>query len=219
MNERENNKMNFSGEIISEPILTHTLYDEGFYESYVRIPRLSGVGDILPMTISERLLCGQIIGKGTKINAVGQLRSYNKIEDGHSRLVLTVFVQELLTEDKIEGINSIVLNGYVCKPPVYRTTPANREITDLLLAVNRGYNKSDYIPCVIWGRNARFASMLSVGERIVVSGRVQSRQYEKKYSETNICKKIAYEVSVNKIAVHSTDESFDINDDFKQYVG
>lgn len=219
MNEQENNKMYFSGEIVSEPTLTHTVYDEGFYEFDVRIPRLSGAEDILPVTISERLLCGQEIGKGTKINAVGQFRSYNKIEDERSRLVLTAFVQELLTGETEENPNSIMLNGYVCKPPIYRTTPFNREIADLLIAVNRAYNKSDYIPCVAWGRNARFASMLSVGDRIAVSGRVQSRQYEKKYSETDIRKKIAYEVSISKLATHDTDDVLDLNNEFKRYVG
>ena len=219
MNEQENNKMYFSGEIISEPTLTHTVCDEGFYEFNVRIPRLSGTEDIIPVTISERLLCGQAIGKGVKISAVGQFRSYNKIEEERSRLVLTAFVQELLTEENEENPNSIMLNGYVCKPPIYRTTPLNREIADLLIAVNRAHNKSDYIPCVAWGKNARFASMLSVGDRIAVSGRVQSRQYEKKYSETDIRKKTAYEVSISKLATHDTDGVLDLNQEFKRYVG
>lgn len=217
MNEQENNKMYFSGEIVSEPTLTHARYGEGFYEFDVRVPRLSGTDDILPVTISEKLLYGKEIGKGTKINAVGQFRSYNKIEDERSRLVLTAFVQELLEET--DNPNTITLNGYVCKPPIYRMTPLNREIADILIAVNRAHNKSDYIPCVAWGRNARFASMLSVGDRVAVSGRVQSRQYEKKVSETNIQKRTAYEVSISKLATHDTDGFLDINKDYKKYVG
>ena len=219
MKEQENNKMYFCGEIVSEPMLTHEVYGEGFYSFAVRIPRLSGTADILPVTISERLLCGRTISKGEKINAAGQLRSYNKIEDERSRLVLTVFVQEILTGKNEETSNSIMLNGYVCKPPIYRTTPLNREIADLLIAVNRANNKSDYIPCVAWGINARFASMLAVGERIAISGRVQSRQYEKKYSETDIRRKTAYEVSISKMETHDTDCAFDINRDFKKCEG
>ncbi len=219
MNEQENNKMYFSGEIVSEPIFTHVAYGEGFYEFDVRIPRLSGAYDVIPVTISEKLLYGEEIGKGTKISAVGQFRSYNKLEGDHSRLLLTVFVQELLTGENERTPNSITLNGYVCKPPIYRTTPFNREIADILVAVNRAYNKSDYIPCIAWGRNARFASKLSVGDRIALSGRVQSREYEKKLSEMETCKKIAYEVSISKLATHDNDEIFDINGDFKRYVG
>lgn len=218
MKGQENNKMYFSGEIVSDPTITHTVCDEGFYEFDVRIPRLSGANDIIPVTISERLLCGQEIGKGTKISIVGQLRSRNTMEGEHSRLVLRAFAQELLTGETEEAQNSIVLNGYVCKPPIYRATPFNREITDLLIAVNRSHNKSDYIPCIAWGRNARFASTLSVGDRIALSGRLQSRQYEKKYSETDIRRMTAYEVSINKLATHNTDDVLDINKDFKKYV-
>lgn len=219
MNEQKNNKMYFSGEIVSEPTLTHSVCDEGFYQFDVSIPRLSGTEDILPVTISERLLRGREIGKGKRINAVGQFRSYNKVEDERSRLMLTAFVQELLTEDSEDNPNSITLNGYICKPPIYRTTPFNREVADLLIAVNRSHNKSDYIPCIAWGRNARFVSMLSVGDRIAVAGRVQSRQYEKKYSETDIRKKTAYEVSISKLATHDMDDVPELDKEFTRYIG
>jgi single-stranded DNA-binding protein len=148
---------------------------------------------------------------------LGQFRSYNKIEGGKSRLMLTVFVRELLDDVPNKNPNSILLSGYICKPPVYRTTPFNREIADVLIAVNRAYNKSDYIPCIAWGRNARFVKNLGVGDRIAVSGRIQSREYQKKLSETEIKTMTAYEVSVSKLAAFDAGEEFDIDNEFDLY--
>ena len=173
LNEK-NNKVFISGEILTEAEFSHEVYGEGFYEMTVKVSRLSGQGDILPLTVSERLIEDRNLKPGVFINALGQFRSYNKLVDGKSKLMLTVFVRELLDAPR-KNPNNIVLSGYICKPPVYRTTPFNREIADLLIAVNRSYNKSDYIPCIAWGRNARFAKSLSVGEKIAVAGRIQSR--------------------------------------------
>lgn len=139
------------GEVEEEPVYSHELYGEGFYEFYIAVPRLSGQTDVLPVTVSERLMPGVTLAKGSKIALSGQFRSYNKLENEHSKLMLTVFVRDFLNYDEQEqNPNVAELNGYICKPPVYRTTPFNREICDLLLAVNRGYNKSDYIPCIAW---------------------------------------------------------------------
>ena len=171
----KNNKVYVMGEIVSDATFSHEVYGEGFYEFYVRVMRLSGQADILPVTLSERLIQGAMLGKGKSICALGQFRSYNKIEGGKSRLMLTVFVRELLEDLPDKNPNSILLSGYICKPPIYRTTPFNREIADVLVAVNRAYNKSDYIPCIAWGRNARFVRNLNVGDRIAISGRIQSR--------------------------------------------
>ena len=179
--------------------------------------RLSGQADILPVTISERLIEGAELEIGKTICAVGQFRSYNKIDGGKSRLMLTVFVRELLEVFDEKNPNSIVLSGYICKPPVYRTTPFNREIADVLIAVNRAYNKSDYIPCIAWGRNARFVEGLTVGDRVAVSGRIQSREYQKKLSETEVKTMTAYEVSVSKLAVFEAGAEFDIDDEFELY--
>ena len=179
--------------------------------------RLSGQADILPVTLSERLIQGGALCKGKTICAVGQFRSYNKIEGGKSRLMLTVFVRELLDDEQGKNPNSVLLSGYICKPPVYRTTPFNREIADVLLAVNRAYNKSDYIPCIAWGRNARFVKNLSVGDKIAVSGRIQSREYQKKLSETELKTMTAYEVSVSKLAAFDAGEEFDIESEFDLY--
>ena len=210
----KNNKVFISGEIVTEAEFSHEVYGEGFYEMNVLVKRLSGQGDILPVTISERLISDKDLKVGVTINAIGQFRSYNKLVDGKSKLMLTVFVRELLDETPIKNPNSIVLSGYICKPPIYRTTPFNREIADILIAVNRSYNKSDYIPCIAWGRNARFAKNLAVGERIAISGRIQSREYQKKVTDDDIKIMTAYEVSISKLAAYENAENFDLDEEF-----
>lgn len=210
----KNNKVFVSGEIVTNAEFSHEVYGEGFYEMNVLVKRLSGQGDILPITISERLISDKDLKVGVKINALGQFRSYNKLVDGKSKLMLTVFVRELLDESPMRNPNSIVLTGYICKPPIYRTTPFNREIADVLIAVNRSYNKSDYIPCIAWGRNARFAKNLAVGEKIAISGRIQSREYQKKITDDDIRTLTAYEVSISKLAAYENAESFDVDEEF-----
>ena len=210
----KNNKVFISGEILTEAVFSHEVYGEGFYEMNVLVKRLSGQGDVLPVTISERLISDKDLKVGVTINALGQFRSYNKLVGGKSKLMLTVFVRELLDEIPSRNPNSIVLTGYICKQPIYRTTPFNREIADLLIAVNRSYNKSDYIPCIAWGRNARFVKNLEVGEKIAVSGRIQSREYQKKLSETETVTMTAYEVSISKLSALDMAEPFDIDGEF-----
>ena len=210
----KNNRVFLMGEIVSEATFSHEVYGEGFYELYVRVMRLSGQADVLPVTISERLIEGNDLKPGSAICALGQFRSYNKLEGGRSRLMLTVFVRELVDGAASRNPNSIVLSGYICKPPVYRTTPFNREIADLLVAVNRAYNKSDYIPCIAWGRNARFVQNLKVGDRVALSGRIQSREYVKRLSETESVTMTAYEVSVSKLAAFDENENFDLDGEF-----
>lgn len=213
----KNNRVYVMGEIVSDATFSHEIYGEGFYEFFVQIKRLSGQADILPVTISERLIQDGMLGKGKQLCALGQFRSYNKLENGKSRLMLTVFVRELLAEIPDKNPNNILLSGYICKPPVYRTTPFNREIADVLVAVNRAYNKSDYIPCIAWGRNARFVKNLGVGDRVAISGRIQSREYQKRYSETDVKTMTAYEVSVSKLATFDSGEDFDIETEFDLY--
>ncbi|MBE7093307.1 MAG: single-stranded DNA-binding protein [Clostridiales bacterium] len=216
-NSEKNNKVYVSGEIVSDASFSHEVFGEGFYEFFVKVMRLSGQADILPVTVSERLITGGELEKGKRLSAVGQFRSYNKIENGKSRLMLTVFIRELIEDDPERNPNSILLSGYICKPPVYRTTPFNREIADVLVAVNRAYNKSDYIPCIAWGRNARFVKTLSVGDKIAVSGRIQSREYQKKLSDTEFKTMTAYEVSVSKLAAFDDREDFDLDTEFELY--
>ncbi|MBR7186566.1 MAG: single-stranded DNA-binding protein [Clostridia bacterium] len=216
-NTEKNNKVYIMGEIVSEAVFSHEVYGEGFYEFYVKVMRLSGQADILPVTISERLIQSSDLQVGSVISAVGQFRSYNKLEGGKSRLMLTVFVRELVEPSAEKNPNGIVLSGYICKPPVYRTTPFNREIADILLAVNRAYNKSDYIPCIAWGRNARFVQNLKVGDRVALSGRIQSREYQKRFSETDVVTMTAYEVSISKLAAFDEGENFDVDDAFDIY--
>lgn len=210
----KNNKVFISGEIVSEAEFSHEVYGEGFYEMNVLVKRLSGQGDVLPVTVSERLIQDKNLKVGVNINAIGQFRSYNKLVDGKSKLMLTVFVRELPQMITVKNPNNIVLTGYICKPPVYRTTPFNREIADILIAVNRSYNKSDYIPCIAWGRNARFAQNLAVGDKIAIAGRIQSREYQKRISENDVKIMTAYEVSISKLAARENADCFDIDEEF-----
>lgn len=216
-NSEKNNKVYFMGEIVSDAKFSHEVYGEGFYEFFVKVMRLSGQADVLPVTISERLIQGNNFKIGSMISALGQFCSYNKLEGGKSRLMLTVFVREIVEPSPSNNPNSIVLSGYICKPPIYRTTPFNREIADLLIAVNRAYNKSDYIPCIAWGRNARFVQNLKVGDRVALSGRIQSREYQKRLSETEAVTMTAYEVSVSKLAAFDDSETFDLEGEFDLY--
>ncbi len=215
-NTEKNNKVYIYGEIISEAVFSHEVYGEGFYEFFVKVMRLSGQADILPVTVSERIMTEEM-KVGGMICALGQFRSYNKLDGGKSRLMLTVFIRELLEVQPAKNPNSVVLSGYICKPPVYRTTPFNREIADLLIAVNRSYNKSDYIPAIAWGRNARFVRNLSVGDRVALSGRIQSREYQKKQPDESFVSMTAYEVSISKLAAFDDDSEFDIDSEFDLY--
>ena len=209
----QSNKLYLSGSIVSEPVFSHEVYGEGFYEMFLSVPRLSSQRDVLPITISERLIENHKLKVGSEISVFGQFRSYNKLEDGKSRLMLTVFVRDILSNDNCKNPNVIYLSGYICKPPIYRTTPFAREIADVLIAVNRAYNKSDYIPCIAWGRNARFLKTLNVGEKIFVSGRIQSREYQKKLSEDVSVPKVAYEISLCKISISESVEEPIFEDD------
>ena len=197
---QENNTVLIAGTITEGCVFSHEVYGEGFYTFRISSERLSDKADILPVTISERLIDKELLQVGVKVDIVGQLRSYNNYGSKKNRLVLTIFAREVRlmedTEDKNE--NQIFLNGFICKAPVYRKTPFGREISDILVAVNRAYNKSDYIPCIAWGRNARFISNLEVGANIKVWGRVQSRVYQKRMGE-EVEERVAYEVSVSKI--------------------
>lgn len=196
----ENNKVFLIGTVQSEPQFSHEVFGEGFYELYLSVKRLSEHNDIIPITISERLLNDRDFKIGNTIAIKGQFRSYNKLVDNKSKLMLTVFVRELTEVDESMNPNIIELSGYVCKPPIYRTTPFKREISDLLLAVNRAYNKSDYLPCIAWGRNARFIKNATVGQKVFLSGRIQSREYQKKISDQENLTKTAYEISISKIS-------------------
>ncbi len=195
-----NNWVYVAGKVDSEVEFNHEMYGEGFYNFYLAVPRLSNYVDRLPITVSERLIGGIDLSLGTAVVITGQFRSYNKLIDGYNRLVLTVFVREIGSiDEEIKNPNQIYLNGYLCKTPIYRMTPFKREIADLLIAVNRSYNKSDYIPTIAWGRNARFCQNLEVGNNLKIWGRIQSRQYQKRYPNGEIEEKTAYEVSVSKM--------------------
>ena len=198
----DNNQVSVAGEIVSEFKFSHEVFGEGFYSLEIRVGRLSDSYDLIPLMISERLMDVKADYRGQYIEVLGQFRSYNRHEASRNRLVLSVFAREVSIcqeEDSTVKPNHIYMDGYICKPPVYRKTPLGREIADLLVAVNRPYGKSDYIPCICWGRNARFASGFEVGEHVQILGRIQSREYVKKLSETETQRRVAYEVSVSKL--------------------
>ena len=203
-NYTENNYLVLIGKIISDKTFSHEIYGESFYVFNLEVPCLSGNEDIIPITISERLIANFDLTIGRKVVIEGQFRSYNSYENEKNRLVLTVFAKDIIDykEEQEENVsNEVVLNGYVCKKPIYRKTPFGREISDILLAVNRAYNKSDYIPCIAWGRNARFCQDIEVGAQVKIVGRVQSRQYEKKHEDGTVETRVAYEVSVGSLEV------------------
>lgn len=198
----KNNKVTIMGEIVSGFIFSHEIFGESFYTMDVRCKRLSENYDTIPVMVSERLMDVKEDFTGQLVSINGQFRSYNRHEGEKTRLILSVFAREVEVLDEIEGLtrtNQIFLDGYICKHPVYRKTYLGREIADALLAANRPYGKSDYIPVIFWGRSARFVSSLSVGERLKINGRIQSREYMKKLDEENVERRIAYEVSASRI--------------------
>ena len=200
----KNNQVTIMGQVVTGFEFSHEVFGEGFYIMKVMVKRLSNTFDRIPLMISERLIDVTQDYVGEYIMATGQFRSYNRNEEQKKRLVLSVFVREIsFMEEKPDDskANNILLDGYVCKEPIYRKTPMGREIADLLLAVNRPYGKSDYIPCICWGRNARYISNFGIGEHVQISGRIQSREYKKKISDTEIELRTAYEVSVSKLEV------------------
>ena len=198
--EFNNNRVYLYGKVVSEPVFSHEVYGEGFYDINLEVNRLSEQYDIIPITISERLFKDNELKAETYLAVNGQFRSYNKFVDGKSKLMLTVFVREIIEPVPNQNTNIIELEGYICKEPIYRTTPFKREICDILLAVNRAYNKSDYLPCIAWGRNARFVSNLAVGEKLYLTGRIQSREYQKRIDENHTETRVAYEVSISKLS-------------------
>ena len=202
----ENNHVIISGELVSELFFSHKVFGEGFYTAKLSVKRKSGNIDVLSILISERIIDIKREWKGEMVKVYGQVRSYNKHEGDRSRLILSVFIKqfETLTDDEItqsDDKNSMFLDGFICKEPIYRETPSGREISDVFIAVNRPYRKTDYIPCIVWGRNARFASNLEVGTHIQIWGRLQSREYQKKIGENEFETRIVYEVSASRIEV------------------
>lgn len=211
-----NNRINVLGEIVTSTTFSHDVYGESFYNFNLLVPRLSSTHDLLPITISERIMDKEKFVQNAQISITGQIRSYNNFieEERRNRLVLMVFAKdyEFREAEYKENPNDVYLDGYICKPPIYRMTPFGREICDLLLAVNRSYNKSDYIPCITWGRNARFGEKLNVGDNVKLWGRMQSRIYQKKLEDGDIMEKTAFEVSVSKLEHAGANTSIDIAD-------
>lgn len=210
-----NNQVTIAGKVVGEFVYSHTVYGEDFYTVDIEVCRLSNSCDRIPVMVSERILDVRMDYRGCILKANGQFRSYNRHEENRNRLVLSVFAREveiIEMEDEEQDPNHIFLDGYVCKKPVYRKTPLGREIADVLLAVNRPYGKSDYIPCICWGRNARYADQFQVGAHVQIWGRIQSREYQKKIGEDEYEKRTAYEVSVSKLEYEPSEELADMEE-------
>lgn len=223
----ENNYLTLVGKVTGEKKFSHEIYGERFYVFNLEIARLSGNADIIPITVSERLATDEMLAQGKNLLVKGQFRSYNSYDNEKNRLILTVFAKDVveLEENNEEEnemtkkdmiTNEVVLLGYICKKPIYRQTPFGREIADILLAVNRAYNKSDYIPTIAWGRNARFCQNLEVGTKVKVVGRVQSRMYEKKYEDGTVENRVAYEVSIGSLEIVEENDTVDNKEDENQ---
>ena len=203
--EETGNSIHLRGHVCQPLQFGHELFGEQFFVTTLRVPRLSGAEDFLPVTLSERLLIDEPIAAGSVLCLDGQLRSYNKVVEGSGRLLITAFAQRLLPEEDDENPNRVQLTGALCKAPSYRTTPFGREIADLMLAVNRSYGKSDYIPCITWGRTARYAANLKIGDKVLLVGRFQSRNYQKQLPDGTVLNKVAYEVSVSRLSAMKED--------------
>lgn len=202
------NVVKIGGIVVKDVEFSHEIYDEKFYKFYVEVERLSQLKDILPIIVSERVTEIDNIKVGDAVMIDGQIRSYNEMNEVRSKLILSIFAKELqiLTKEEVSKINDITLEGFICKKPIYRKTPLGREISDMLIAVNRSYKKSDYIPCILWGRNAKYSETLEVGTKVRLSGRVQAREYEKKQEDGTVKKQVAYEISVSKFGITEEDE-------------
>ncbi len=207
-NYSDNNSILIGGVVVSEPEFSHEVFEEKFYSFNLETKRLSDYNDVLPVIISERLIDIKSIKNGLLVKIKGQFRSYNKLVDNKSKLVLSIFSKEIevVEDESVITLNEANFIGYICKNPIYRKTPLGREIADVLVAVNRSYKKSDYIPCILWGRNAKFCETLSVGSRVKLTGRIQSRKYEKKLEDGTVLSKVAYEVSISKFAIDKDEE-------------
>lgn len=207
-NYSDNNSILIGGVVVSEPEFSHEVFEEKFYSFNLETKRLSDYNDVLPVIISERLIDIKSIKNGLLVKIKGQFRSYNKLVDNKSKLVLSIFAKEIevIEDESVITLNEANFIGYICKNPIYRKTPLGREIADVLVAVNRSYKKSDYIPCILWGRNAKFCETLSVGSRVKLTGKIQSRKYEKKLEDGTVLSKVAYEVSISKFAIDKDEE-------------
>jgi single-stranded DNA-binding protein len=223
-NYSENNHLVLIGKVTSDKKYSHEIYGEKFYVFNLEVVRLSATTDTIPITVSERLLTDVDLSIGKKVKVEGQFRSYNNYENERNRLILTVFAKEIVeaTEEESEEndklSNEVILIGYVCKKPIYRQTPFGREIADILLAVNRAYNKSDYIPSIAWGRNARFCQNIEVGTEVKIIGRVQSRTYEKKFEDGSVETRIAYEVSIASMEIVNKEDGEDSSEENQEEV-
>ena len=197
MDESSNNSVFLRGAPTAAPVFSHESRSERFFLFPIETVRLSGAADRLNVVLRESMLEEFRPSRAGLLEVRGELRSFNNRNGSGSRLVITVFARALDTPSAAQWENRTELCGTLCRTPNYRSTPMGREITDLMLAVNRRYGRSDYIPCIVWGRNARRAARWEVGTRLRLIGRIQSREYIKMLDGQQ-CRRTAYEVSVSE---------------------
>ena len=195
MTMRTHNEVILEGTPVGAPERSHENHGLVFYRQLLEVPRLSGTPDVLPLLLRQEHL--PLLEAGGPLRAEGPLRSFNNRGGAGRRLVLTVYVQSLRPEEG-ETVNRIILDGTLCKPPIYRRTPLGRSICDLILAVPRSYGRADYLPVIAWGQVASQVSGLSVGDALSLEGRVQSRVY-RKVTDSGVEERVAYEVSVMQL--------------------
>ncbi len=220
-NETQNNIAKITGRVFEDLTFSHEIEGEKFFETVLEVKRLSDTFDYIPITISERTVNGEKIEKNQIVSISGEYRSYNKMQDEKSKLILHVFAKDVKIDPNMiedESENSVHLTGFICKPPIFRVTPFKREICDALIAVNRKNIKSDYIPCIFWGRNARFLQDKPVGTKIEIEGRIQSRSYTKTLSNGEQIEKVAYEISVGKLCECELENLTDKTSTLKTYL-
>ena len=191
--EQITNQITLRGTLTCTPAFSHENHGRHFFRFFMKIPRLSSNSDILPVIIPGYLLEGKLLEEGMSLCVSGQIRSHNLRADGKRHLSIFVFAS-CLEPDEEEPLNHVTLEGIVCREPSYRRTPLGREICDLMLAVPRGFQRTDYLPCILWGTTAREAASCRTGDMITICGRFQSRPYTK-LTEEGPVHKTAYEIS------------------------
>ena len=187
------NQAAIRGSLLELPQFSHENHGNRFYRFVLEVPRLSGAVDHLPVIAREEVLNQMDLSGGERIEVRGQVRSFNNHSPTGQRLLIFVFASSVQTSRE-EPCNEILLTGAICKAPVYRWTPLGREICDVMLAVPRSYRRSDYLPCILWGRTAQALSQCATGDTIRLTGRLQSRLY-RKATEEGVELRTAYEIS------------------------
>ena len=187
------NQIIVRGSLTALPRFSHENHGKRFFRFSLEVPRLSGNVDILPVVAEEKILNQMDLSGGEMLTVIGQIRSHNTRQEGVRRLLVFIFAADMIAEDA-EPMNDVMIEGPLCREPVYRRTPLGREICDAMIAVPRAFNRADYLPCILWGRTAQDISRCHTRDRVRITGRLQSRVYTKLTDDGPI-ERTAYEIS------------------------